>query len=109
MMQEQVHNNASTDRNQQEIAVVASHPSIAARRWAQTLMAPIAHYVFAATIVGWHAPTPPVPALMLTTVMHPVVLILPLIMITVVVVVAIVLRQQRSAQHRKGTTDNERS
>jgi hypothetical protein len=99
MMQEHVRNDPSADRNQQEIAVVAAYPMIAARRLAQTLMVPIAHYVFAATVVGWHAPTPPVPTLMLTTVMHTVILILTLIMIVIVitVVVAVVLRQQRRA------------
>jgi hypothetical protein len=93
MMQEHVRNDPSADRNQQEIAVVAAHPLIAARRLAQTLMVPIAHYVFAATVVGWHAPTPPVPTLMLTTVMHTVILILMLIMLVITVVIAVVLRQ----------------
>src|SRR6185312_3267753 len=91
VVEQQVDDHTGGDRHQQEVAVVAAYPAVAARRLAQMVGAPVVYHVAGAAVFHRQVAAAPVPALVLTAVMPVPVVAVGVAAIVVVVVVAVVV------------------
>src|SRR6185312_10341134 len=68
VVEQQVDDHTGGDRHQQEVAVVAAYPAVAARRLAQMVGAPVVHHVAGAAVFHRQVAAAPVPALVLASI-----------------------------------------
>lgn len=90
-MQDQIRDDAGTDRNQQEVAVVTAYPVVAMPWPAKVRAAPVLDDVGSITILDRHIATPAIPAFASTAVIHAVAIMVAIAVMTIGITVAPVI------------------